>query len=59
MGNNCKPDETDDLSSMDSYKEMEQRLNALRSLVRDLLIANQELRNALLSTEAKCSSPKT
>jgi len=47
MGSNCEPDETENLRSIDSYREMEYRLNSLRSLVCDLLKSNQELLNAL------------
>jgi hypothetical protein len=42
------PDEIEDLCSVDSYREMEYRLQSLRSLVCDLLKTNQELRDALL-----------
>jgi hypothetical protein len=54
MGSNCEPDETDNIWSVDSYKEMEYRLNSLRSLVCDLLKTNQELRDALL--DAHCGA---
>jgi hypothetical protein len=47
MGSNGEPDETDNLWSIDSHKEMEYRLNSLQSLVCDLLRTNQELRDAL------------
>lgn len=40
--------ETETSLSMESYKEMEYRLSCLRSLVCDLLKANQDLRDALL-----------
>ncbi len=53
MDNNCDPDETDHLPSMDSYREMESRLGCLRSLVCDLLKTNQELRNALADAETE------
>lgn len=42
------PEETEPPLSMDSYKEMEYRLSCLRSLVCELLKANQDLRDALL-----------
>lgn len=46
--NACKvPDAAGDHWRTDSYPEMEQKLNSLRSLVCDLLKANEELRNAL------------
>ena len=41
------PHATDDCRSIDSFLEMEHRLNSLRSLVCDLLKTNQELREAL------------
>lgn len=58
MANKFKPAETDDLWSISSYKEMQHKLTSLRSLVCDLLKTNQELRNALLSTEDKSCSQK-
>jgi hypothetical protein len=45
------PHTTDNRGSNDSYREMEHRLNALRSLVCTLLKKNQELRSALLEAE--------
>ena len=41
------PHATDDRWSIDSFLEMEHRLNSLRSLVCELLKTNQELRDAL------------
>jgi hypothetical protein len=46
------PHATDDRWSIDSFLEMEHRLNSLRSLVCDLLKANQELRDALLKARS-------
>jgi hypothetical protein len=51
MGCNCDPDEMDDLQSANSSREVEGKLSCLRSLVCDLLKTNQELRNALATTE--------
>lgn len=51
-----EPDDTDPHLNMDSYKEMEYKLHCLRSLVCDLLKANQELREALSPSEDKTSS---
>jgi len=50
------PHTTDNRWSIDSYLEMGQRLNYLRSLVCDLLKKNQELRSALL--QAKSGAPE-
>jgi hypothetical protein len=47
MGNNEKLDATGNRMGIDSYQEMEYRLDSLRLLVCDLLKTNQELRNAL------------
>jgi hypothetical protein len=41
---------------IDSHLEMEQRLNALRLLVCDLLKTNQELRYALLTVRSSCDT---
>jgi hypothetical protein len=46
------PHATDDSRSIESFLEMERRLNSLRSLVCDLLKANQELREALLKASS-------
>jgi hypothetical protein len=56
MGTNGKLDATGNRSNMDSYQEMEYRLNSLRSLVCDLLKTNQELRDAL---KAKIDLPRS
>jgi hypothetical protein len=50
------PHTTDNRWSIDSYHEMEDRLNSLRSLVCDLLKTNQELRNALLEARSGVSN---
>jgi hypothetical protein len=50
------PDAIDNLWNVDSHREMEYRLNSLRSLVCDLLKTNQELRYALL--DAKIDVPR-
>jgi len=56
MSNSCEPDETDNLPSMESYREMESRLNCLRSLVCDLLKTNQELRSAVVDAKLDARS---
>ena len=56
MGTNGKLDATGNRSNMDSYQEIEYRLNSLRSLVCDLLKTNQELRDAL---KAKIDAPRS
>jgi hypothetical protein len=48
---NGEPEETDNLWSIDSRKEMEYRLNSLQSLVCDLLRTNQELRDAVFDAD--------
>jgi hypothetical protein len=47
MRRNIEPDDTGQLWSADSRREMECQLSSLRLLVCDLLQANQELRNVL------------
>jgi hypothetical protein len=42
------PENTETSLSMESYQEMQYRLSCLRSLVCDLLKANQDLREAML-----------
>jgi len=42
------PEETEPSLSMESYQEMKYRLSCLRSLVCDLLKANQDLRDELV-----------
>jgi hypothetical protein len=46
---------TDNRGSNNSYREMEHKLNALRSLVCNLLKKNQELRSALLEAKSGVS----
>jgi hypothetical protein len=55
MGNNGKPNVTDNHRNIDSGQEMEYRLNSLRSLVCVLLKTNQELRDALLDAKIDVS----
>ena len=55
MSPNGQPDATGQTSSTDTDREMEQTLNVLRSVVCDLLQANQQLREALLA--AKTNPP--
>ena len=43
---------TDDRWSIDSFLEMEYKLDSLRSLVCDLLKTNQELRDALVKARS-------
>jgi len=46
------PHATGDCRSIESFLEMEHGLKSLRSLVCDLLKANQELRDALLKVRS-------
>ena len=46
------PHATDDRWSIDSFLEMEYKLDSLRSLVCDLLKTNQELRDALVKARS-------
>jgi len=46
-----QPDTTGHNSSADSYREMEYKLNTLRSVVCDLLKMNQQLRDTLLAAK--------
>ena len=50
------PHATDDRWSIGSQVEMEHQLNALRSLVCDLLKTNEELRRALMETRPDVSN---
>ena len=52
MDNREAPPTPDGAWSQDSYMEMLDRLNSLRSLVCDLLKTNQELRYALVEAGA-------
>jgi hypothetical protein len=52
----CGVHATDDRSTLNSSPEIEHRLNALRSLVCDLLKTNQELRDALLEARSGISN---
>jgi hypothetical protein len=56
MSHNGQPDATGQSSSMENYREMEQNLNVLRSVVCELLQDNQQLREALLA--AKTNPPQ-
>jgi len=51
MSRNGQPDATGQNTSIESYREMEQNLNVLRCVVCDLLLDNQQLREALLAAE--------
>jgi len=55
MGKYEEPDMAGNPSNVDSRQEMEYSLSSLRSLVCDLLKANQELRYALLDAKTGVS----